>query len=124
LSGFSLVTIKNRTRADEVDDLFERALPVIHSTLESYYRLTEREARSAEQDLYVWFHRYARRSGLTDTPIRSLRLSLLLAACQYGRSFQLWKHGGTELDESLGRALAREPQELASELAARMDGES
>jgi hypothetical protein len=115
--------MKNRTRADEVDDLFERALPVIHSTLESYYRMTEREARDAEHDLYVWFHRFTRRSGLAETPVRSMRLSLLLAACQYGRSFQLWKHGGEDLDESLGRALAREPQELASELISRLDGE-
>jgi len=115
--------MKNRTRADEVDDLFERVLPVIRSTLEGYYRLTEREARDGEQDLYVWFHRFVRRSGLPNRPVRSLRLSLLSAACQYGRSFQLWKHGGTELDESLGRALAREPKELASELAARLDGE-
>lgn len=112
-----------RTRSDEVDDLFQRALPVIHSTLESYYRMTEREAREAEQDLFVWFHRFSRRSGMSETPVRSLRLSLLLAACQYGRSFQLWKHGTEDLDESLGRALAREPQELASELAARLDGD-
>jgi hypothetical protein len=112
-----------RTRSDEVDDLFERALPVIHSTLESYYRMTDREAREAEQDLYMWFHRFARRTGLRETPVRSLRLSLLVAACQYGRSFQLWKHGEERPDEKLGRALAREPQELASELVARLDRE-
>jgi hypothetical protein len=116
--------MKNRTRADEVDELFERALPVIHSTLESYYRMTGPEAREAEQDLYVWFHRFSRRNGLTEVPVRSMRLSLLLAACQYGRSFQLWKHGTQGLDEGLGRVLAREPQELASELIARLDGES
>jgi hypothetical protein len=113
----------NRTRSDEVDDLFERALPVIHSTLESYYRMTNREAREAEQDIYVWFHRFSRRSGHTETPVRSLRHSLLLGACQYGRAFQLWKHGGEDLDDNLGRVLAREPQELASELAARLDRE-
>lgn len=112
-----------RTRADEVDDLFERALPVIHSTLQTYYRMTERESREAEQDLFVWFHRFSRRSGLAETPVRSLRLSLLIAACQYGRSFQLWKHGSEDVDETLGRALAREPQEIASELVARLDGE-
>jgi hypothetical protein len=116
--------MKNRTRAEEVNDLYERALPVIHSTLETDYRMTQREARDAEHDLFVWFHRFARRNGLTATPIRSLRLPLLVAACQYGRSFQLWKHGGEDLDESLERVLAREPHELASELVARMDRES
>ena len=118
------MTMNNRgTRADEVDDLFERALPVIHSTLESYYRLTEREARDAERDLLVWFHRFARRSGVEQTAVRSLRLALLLAACQYGRSFQLWKSGRSETDQKLASALAREPRELASELAARFDGD-
>jgi hypothetical protein len=116
--------MKIRTRADDVDELYERALPVIHSTLESDYRMTQREARDAEHDLYVWFHRFARRSGLASSPVRSMRLPLLVAACQYGRSFQLWKHGGEELDDSLGRVLAREPQDLASELAARLDRES
>lgn len=118
------MTMNSRgTRADEVDDLFERALPVIHSTLENYYRLTEREARDAERDLLVWFHRFARRSGVSQTAVRSLRLSLLLAACQYGRSFQLWKATKSEGDQKLASALAREPRELATELAARLDGE-
>jgi hypothetical protein len=71
----------------------------------------------------MWFHRFARRTGLRETPVRSLRLSLLVAACQYGRSYQLWKHGEEKPDEKLGRALAREPQELASELVARLDRE-
>jgi hypothetical protein len=113
-----------RARFDEVDDLFERALPVIHSTLEDDYRMTEREVRDAEQDLRAWFHRFSRRSGVAETPVRSLRLSLLLAVCQYGRSFQLWKHGGENLDASLERVLAREPQELASELVTRLDGDN
>jgi hypothetical protein len=116
--------MKRRTRVDEVDELFERALPVIHSTLAGYYRLNEHEARDAEQDLYVWFHRFTRRTGQVKTPVRSMRLSLLLAACQYGRSFQLWKSDAGEPDDGLARALAREPKELASELAARLDGES
>ena len=113
-----------RARFDEVDDLFERVLPVIHSTLEGDYRMTEREVRDAEQDLRAWFHRFSRRSGVAETPVRSLRLSLLLAVCQYGRSFQLWKHGGESLDASLERVLAREPQELASELVTRLDGDN
>jgi hypothetical protein len=113
-----------QTRAEEVNDLFERALPVIHSALEEYYRLSQREARDAEHDLFVWFHRYARRIGNAEIPVRSMRLSLLLAACQYGRSLQLWKQEGSATDESLARALEREPRDLASELVARLDRES
>ncbi len=51
-----------------------------------------------------------------------LRLSLLVAACQYGRSFQMWKQEGTAPDENLAEALAREPRELACELVARLEG--
>jgi hypothetical protein len=116
--------MSRQTRAEEVNDLFERALPVIHSTLEGYYRLSQREARDAEHDLFVWFHRYARRIGNAQTPVHSMRLSLLLAACQYGRSLQLWKQEGVAPDESLARALEREPRDLASELVARLDRES
>lgn len=113
-----------QTRAEEVNDLFERALPVIHSTLEGFYRLDQREARDAEHDLFVWFHRFARRIGNVQVPVRSMKLSLLLAACQYGRSLQLWKQEGAGRDESLARALEREPSDLASELVSRLDRES
>ncbi len=116
--------MNRQTRGEEVNDLFERALPVIHSALEGYYRLSLGEARDAEHDLFVWFHRYARRIGNAQTSVHSMRLSLLLAACQYGRSLQLWKQEGTEPDEVLARALEREPRDLASELAARLDRES
>lgn len=113
-----------QTRVEEVNDLFERALPVIHSTLEGFYRLNQREARDAEHDLFVWFHRFARRIGNVQIPVRSMKLSLLLAACQYGRSLQLWKQEGAGRDESLARALEREPRDLASELVTRLDRES
>jgi hypothetical protein len=113
--------MNRQTRGEEVDDLLERALPVIHSTFESHYRLSEKEAQEAEQELAMWFHRFSRRSGIAQTPVRSLTLSLFLAACQYGRSLQIWKHEGGQTDESLARALAREPGDLASELAARLE---
>ena len=113
----------SQTRAEEVNNLFERALPVIHSTLEGFYRLNQWEARDAEHDLFVWFHRFARRVGNVQVPVRSMKLSLLLAACQYGRSLQLWKQEGAGRDESLARVLEREPRDLASELVARLDRE-
>lgn len=114
----------NRTRDAEVDDLLKRALPVIHSAFQGYYRLSDKEAREAEGELTMWFHRFARRSGIAETPVRSLTLSLFLAACQYGRSLQIWKHEGRQADETLARALAREPGDLASELAEHLERSS
>jgi hypothetical protein len=53
-----------------------------------------------------------------------LRLSLLSAACQYGRSFQLWKLGGeASADASLNDLLAREPEEVATDLDQRFQEE-
>ncbi len=116
--------MNRQIRNDQVDDLYDRALPVIHSALESHYRLSEQEAREAEQNLSMWFHRFVRRTGLSHTSARSLTLSLLVAACQYARSFQIWKHENRPTDEALARALAREPGEVASELAERLQESS
>ena len=116
--------MNTRTRDAEVDDLLKRAMPVIHSAFQGYYRLSEKEAREAEGELSMWFHRFARRSGIAETPVRSLTLSLFLAACQYGRSLQIWKSEGQDADENLARALAREPGDLASELAERLERSS
>jgi hypothetical protein len=112
---------KHPTRpADEVGNLFERSLEVIHSALVSCYRLTEEEARGAEEDLRMWFQRLGRRGGSAHMPAKMLRLSLLSAACQYGRSFQLWKLGGRKSpDAGLNTVLAREPEEIATDLERR-----
>ena len=97
--------------------VFERALHVIHSALVSYYLLSEEEARGAEEDLRMWFQRLGRRGGSAHMPAKMLRLSLLSAACQYGRSFQLWKLGGRRSpDARLNDVLAREPEEIATDL--------
>jgi hypothetical protein len=116
--------MNRRSRDGEIDDLLERAVPIIHSAFRSYYRLSAKEAGEAEQELSMWFRRYARRSGIAQAPIRSLTLSLFLAACQYGRSLQIWKYEGREADENLARALAREPGDLASELAESLERSS
>jgi hypothetical protein len=113
------------SRSEQVDSLFQRTLPVIHTALVSYYRLTEEEAREAEQDLYVWFHRLARRGGSGQTPVKGLRLSLLSAACQYGRSFQIWKLGGAPSgDERLNDLLAKEAMDVAQDLIRPLDEET
>lgn len=104
--------------------MFSLTLDVIHSALVSYYRLNEDEARGAEEDLYVWFQRLARRGGAGQMPAKLLRISLLSAACQYGRSFQLWKLGGEQsADASLNDVLSREPDEVAGDLDRRFKEE-
>jgi len=111
--------------ADEAQDVYERALNVIHSALVSYYRLSEDEARGAEEDLRMWFQRLGRRGGSGHMPAKMLRLSLLSAACQYGRSFQLWKlGGGASADAGLNEVLAREPEEVATDLERRFAEET
>ena len=107
---------------DDVQSVFARTLSVIHSALVSDYRLTEEEARGAEDDLLVWFQRLSRRGG--HMPERMLRVSLLSATCQYGRSFQLWKlAGAASQDGALNELLAREPDEVAADLERRLEGE-
>ncbi|HEY3172346.1 MAG TPA: hypothetical protein VGK86_07200 [Thermoanaerobaculia bacterium] len=113
--------MNRQIRNDRVDDLFDRALPVIHSALVSHYRLSEKEAQEAEQNLSTWFHRFVRRSGLSQVSARSLTLSLLVAACQYARSYQTWKYANGPTNDALRRALAREPGEVASELAEHLE---
>ena len=104
-------------RPDEVESVFTLSVDVIHSALVSYYRLTEDEARGAEEDLFIWFQRLARRGGAGQMPVKLLRISLLSAACQYGRSFQLWRLGGEQsIDGDLNDMLSREPDEVASDL--------
>jgi hypothetical protein len=111
-------------RPDEVESVFSRALDVIHSALVSYYCLTEEEARGAEEDLFIWFQRLSRRGGAGQMPVKLLRISLLSAACQYGRSFQLWKLGGEQsADSNLNDILAREPDDVASDLDRRFEEE-
>ena len=109
-------------RSDDIQSVFSLSRDVIHSALVSYYRLTEEEARGAEEDLYVWFQRLARRGGAGQMPPKLLRISLLSAACQYGRSFQLWKLGGGQSDDrELTALLAREPDDVAGDLDRRFD---
>jgi hypothetical protein len=109
-------------RPDEIESVFALTLDVVHSALVSYYRLSDDEASGAEEDLYVWFQRLARRGGAGHMPPKLLRISLLSAACQYGRSFQMWKLGGGQsLDLELNQRLSREPDEVASDLDRRFE---
>ena len=111
-------------RDEEAREVFSRLEGVVRTTLLTYYRLSLEETAGAEEDLLVWFLRLSRRGGSPQMSPKALRLSLLSAACQYGRSLQLWKLGGKpSSDESLNRLLSREPEEFAMDLQSRLDEE-
>ncbi len=109
-------------RDEEAREVFARLQSVIRTTLLTYYRLSPEETSGAEEDLLVWFLRLTKRGGGPQMPAKALRLSLLSAACQYGRSLQMWKLGGRPSgDEGLNRVLSREPEDLAMDLQTRFD---
>jgi hypothetical protein len=111
-------------RDEEAREAFARLQEVIHSTLSTYYRLSAEETAGAVEDLLVWFLRLVRRGGGPQTPLKVLRLTLLSAACQYGRSLQMWKlDGQPSPDEALNRVLSREPEEFAMDLQTHLDEE-
>jgi hypothetical protein len=106
----------------EAREVFARLQSVIRTTLLSYYQLTPEETAGAEEDLLVWFLRLSKRGGGSQMPARGLRISLLGAACEYGRSLKLWKLGGhPSADEALNRLLSRDPEEIAMDLQSRLD---
>lgn len=114
----------SQVKDEEAREVFLRLQAVVRTTLLSYYRLTADETRGAEEDLLVWFLRLSRRGGSPQMSAKALRLALLSAACQYGRSLQMWKLGGNPApDEELNRVLSREPEEFAMDLQSRIDEE-
>ncbi|HEY7369582.1 MAG TPA: hypothetical protein VIA29_06815 [Thermoanaerobaculia bacterium] len=101
----------------EVHGIFERALPAVWAALRDKYLLGENEARDAEQDLRLWFQRLGRRAGGSSPVLPSdLREALLVAACQYGRSYQTWRLGGQPGDADLAALLLRDPRDVAKEI--------
>jgi hypothetical protein len=97
---------------------FEEALPVIHATLVSFYRLME---EAFEETLRVWFERMARRNASLATPPDELKAQLLYVACKYARAFQIARYKGIEpADERFTMALAQTPEEVAHELLRRI----
>jgi hypothetical protein len=99
----------------EMLSIFDRSVELIRWTLGSYYQLTE--------DLRAWFHRLVRRGTSPPSP-QLLEVALVSAACQYGRSLQLWKlHGQPSRDENLNTLLARQPDDVARDIRQRFDSE-
>jgi hypothetical protein len=107
----------------EMLSIFDRSADLIRWSLRSFYRLTETEAAGAEEDLRAWFQRLVRR-GAAPPSAQVLEVALVSAACQYGRSLQLWKlHGKPSADASLNVLLARQPDDVAKDLRHRFDSE-
>jgi hypothetical protein len=104
--------------------VFERALPLVRTALREAYALEEDPAREAEQDLRLWFQRLGRRGGSSPMPAAEMREALLVAACQYGRSYQTWRLGGQNADPDLAAMLARDPRDVALELEREFDRET
>ena len=100
--------------------LFTALRPLLHSVLVIHYRFTEENARDAEADLELWFDRMARRSGQTES---GLREALVVAACEYARSAQLWRlEGKPSGDARFDGFLAREAREVAAEIIRKSGG--
>ena len=117
--------MKRPSSADSVEmlSIFDRSIELIRWTLRSYYRLTEAESAGAEEDLRAWFQRLVRR-GTSPPSSQILEVALISAACQYGRSLQLWNlHGQPSRDESLNVLLARQPDDVARDVRQRFDSE-
>ena len=107
----------------EMLSIFDRSIELIRWTLGSYYRLTQSEAEGAEEDLRAWFQRLVRRGTSPPSP-QILEISLVSAACQYGRSLQLWKlHGQPSRDEGLNVLLSRQPDDVSRDIRQRFDAE-
>jgi hypothetical protein len=101
--------------------VFDEALPVIHSTLVSFYRFMEEEAEAFEDTLLLWFERMARRNASQKMPPSELRAQLLYVACKYARAFQIARFKGIEpAEEKFTMALAQAPEEVAMELLGRL----
>lgn len=106
-----------------MESVFASNVELIRTTLRSSYCLTEEETRGAEEDLHTWFLRLARR-GPSPPPPKVLQTALLSAACEYGRSYQVWKLGGERSsDQRLNEVLARKPEDVARDAQNRFDTE-
>src|SRR5262249_55449688 len=100
---------------DEAMSVFVRALPLIEATLRRDFRLPREHARALEEDIGLWFSRFALRPGSGKAEV--LRMQLFCAMCEAGRRYWQWRLGGAPVvDHEVRRALAREPKEMAKEL--------
>jgi hypothetical protein len=105
----------NLSMRNEATSVFVRALPLIETTLRRDFRLPREHARAVEEDIGLWFSRFALRPGSGKAEV--LRMQLFCAICEAGRRYWQWRLGGAPVvDHQVRRALAREPEEMAKEL--------
>jgi hypothetical protein len=89
---------------------------LIESTLVSAYGVPKEEAARLQQELFLWFHRLARRPG-TSLSVQALRTHLLSMTCKVGHVFWMAKSGARKTEnEKVKRTLALGPDIIASEL--------
>lgn len=113
--GYELVST-NFSERDEAAAVFGRALPLIDVTLRREFRLPKVHARQVEEDVSVWFSRFALRPGNVKS-VEVQRLNLFWATCQAARQYWQWRlEGAPAADDRVRRALNRDPHELAKEL--------
>ena len=100
---------------DEATSVFVQALPLIETTLRRDFRLPREHARAIEEDIGLWFSRFALRPGSGKAGV--LRMQLFCAMYEAGRRYWQWRLGGAPVvDHQVRRALAREPEVMAKEL--------
>lgn len=112
--GASLV--RNPTE-DQIREVFQDTLGLIHIALVAHYGLHETEAVELEKDLYLWFSRFCARPG-SRSP-KGSRSFLLVACCQFAREYQNYVvgTGARASDERLRTILEREPVDVARDFA-------
>lgn len=88
-------------RESDAEAIFDSIAAAIRSSLVQASCLSEEAASDVARDLRVWFLRLARRGGSEQIPVKSLRSSLLHAACNYGRTSRAWEVGRSVVDEDL-----------------------
>ena len=100
----------------QIDEVFQETLGLIHIALVSHYQLTETEATELEKDLFVWYRRFCFRPGSTP---RENRPYLLVACCQFAREYQkyLVGTGVRDSDDRLQKLLDREPSDVAHDFS-------
>ncbi len=100
----------------EVEEVFQETLGLIHIALVSHYQLSEQEATELEKDLFVWFRRFCYRPGAS---VRENRPYLLVACCQFAREYQKYVVGTgvRESDDRLNSLLEREPADVAHDFS-------
>ena len=117
------MTETSTNRLKEAEQVFGRALPLIHSALLHQYGLPRAEAREIEECLRQWFQAFVRRPG---SPLTAdlLKPHLFSMACHAGHVYWSGKPPEeTPKEGSVRRSLSLGPQRIAVELETSGEGQ-